>query len=301
MPAWFKRKAASNPEQVATAQEAVTSADAARERGDSAEALRLYLQAHAASPDHVYTLYWLSTLMQEAGRLEEAFRFGERGLELDPQQVGLLARMASIAHDRLDPLAALELYQRVAALAPDFPEIDARLADQLCLVGRVDEGIAAFERAIARSPEPAKIEQSRLFCLNFSNRVTPQALADAHRAWGAKYCRPSPRTGASFAGKPADAPLHIAYVSADLRNHAVAYFRRLFWRTMTAHASRSPCSTRRPPPRIHGRRRCACMSANGSGAAYVLEERRRNQIVYSPLLCQGHTTTPRPDMLSSII
>ena len=172
----------------------------------------------------MYTLYWLSTLMQEAGRLEEAFHFGERGLDLDPQQVGLLARMASIAHDRLDPVAALEFYERVAELAPDFPEIDARLADQLCLVGRVDEGIAAFERAIARAPEPAKIEQSRLFCLNFSNRVTPLALADAHRAWGAKYCRPSPRTGASFARKPADAPLHIAYVSADLRNHAVAHF-----------------------------------------------------------------------------
>lgn len=221
MLAWLKRRARPQ-DATGSVDTLVAQADAARECGERSAALRLYADAHAAAPDRVYPVYWLATLLQEDRNLDEAWKLAERGLALEPAQVGLLARMASIASDRLDPQAALDLYRRVATIAPDFPDIDALLADQYCHLGQIDYGIAAFDRAIAQAPDSCTLEQSRLFCLNYSDRRSPQALADEHRAWGRKYGLPDARPSA--ARPPSDDRLHVGYVSPDLRNHAVAYF-----------------------------------------------------------------------------
>jgi protein O-GlcNAc transferase len=223
---WLKRRSAIVAPPVAprSTESLIAAADAARERGDRGEALALYTSAHASAPDRVYPLYWLATLLQEAGELDSAAAYGIRGLNLEPSQIALLMRMASIADARSDPLEALRYYERVAAIDPEVPDLDASLADQLCYLGRLKEGVAAFDRAIVRAPDSQRLQQSRLFCLNYSDLLSPSAMADEHRAWGRLHER-------EFAGSPCERPaiadrgrLRIGYVSPDLRNHAVAYF-----------------------------------------------------------------------------
>ncbi len=130
-------------------------------------------------------------------------------------------RVGSIAHKRCDPVAALTAYQQVAALAPDFHGIDGLLADQLCYVGRVDDSITAFDRAIANDPSQA-FRQNRLFCLNYSDRLTPAQLANEHRSWGSAVearVAPLPRRPIRHRSS-----LRVGYVSPDLRDHPVASF-----------------------------------------------------------------------------
>ncbi|MEO8751332.1 MAG: hypothetical protein ABI624_01510 [Casimicrobiaceae bacterium] len=225
---WLKRKSPQAAPKVSAAPDPdtiIAAADVARERGERAEAIRLYTSAHDAAPQRVYPLYWLATLLEEAGDPAQAFKFGERGLALDPDQIALLARMGNIASERHDPMAALEFYQRVARLDCDYPDIDALLADQLCVLGHLREGIAAFDRALIRTPASLQLQQARLFCLNFSDQLSPTALAEEHRAWGRNHSpeRPAPAIGTAKAGG-GKSRLHIGYVSPDLRNHAVAYF-----------------------------------------------------------------------------
>jgi predicted O-linked N-acetylglucosamine transferase (SPINDLY family) len=202
----------------------VAAADAAREQGKHQEAIALYLRAHEAAPARVYPLFWLATLVHESGDAARAFELGQRGIALDPDQIGLLLRLGSIADALGDPLTALHFFERVARLDPDVPGIDALLADQLCHVGRVEEGLAAFERALTRSPEARDVAHARLFCLNFTTLLSPRQLANEHFAWGervaARVQRMPPAPRAAGRGRK----LRVGYLSPDLRDHAVSYF-----------------------------------------------------------------------------
>ncbi len=187
--------------------------------------MELYASAHQSAPDRVYPLYWLATVHQESRDLIKAREYGERGLALDPNQIGLLLRLANIANEMRDPTTALEYYERAWRLDRTLPEIDALLADQLCYLGRITEGVAAFDRAIALQPDSLQLQQSRLFVLNYATVFTPAQLFEEHRAWGSRCEALAKRSSrVAIASNRAHTRLRIGYVSPDLRDHAVAYF-----------------------------------------------------------------------------
>jgi predicted O-linked N-acetylglucosamine transferase (SPINDLY family) len=200
----------------------IADADIARERGDDAQAIAGYTAAHEAAPDRIYPLFWLASMHADRRDYALAERYARAGLAIDPGQIGLLFRLGAISHAQRDPVEALDCYERIRALDAGVPGIDALLADQLCYVGRVDQAIAAFERALERSPESLAISQNRLFCLNYTSRMSPAELADAHRAWGREHeARVQPLAPSS---RLPGHPLRIGFVSGDLREHAVARF-----------------------------------------------------------------------------
>jgi predicted O-linked N-acetylglucosamine transferase (SPINDLY family) len=219
---WFKRNriAESKPRDLSAD---IAEADALRERGEIDRALAAYQAVHHADPSRVYPIYWLATLHQETGSLHQAADYAERGLALDPSQVGLLLRAGDIAKARQDFVTALRHYESARAIDPTIPMINALIADQLCHGACVDEGIQAFRRALAETPDDVALQQNLLFVMNFSDFIAPAALADAHRAWGELH--ESKRVGASQRRRqPMRMRPRIGYVSPDLRNHAVSYF-----------------------------------------------------------------------------
>lgn len=199
-------------------------ADALREAGDATGAHALYAAALGREPASVYALYWLATLDHDAGRLAEAQAYCARALALEPGQIGMLLRRGAVARAAVDPLLALESYERVRSLDPGVPELDALIADQYCALGRIGDGVDLFDRILREKPGSTMIESSRLFVLNYAELMTPEQLSDEHRRWGrahearlaAERYAHAPRTNARR--------LRIAYVSPDLRDHAIAYF-----------------------------------------------------------------------------
>ncbi|MFO1303499.1 MAG: hypothetical protein U1F54_07190 [Burkholderiales bacterium] len=198
-------------------------ADRRREAGKRDEAIRLYEAACAARPDRVYPLYWLATLFAETRDYERAWEHGQRGLAIDPDQIGLLLEMGTLAEIRRDPLSALELYERARRLDADIPGIDAKVAAQLAELGRADEAASDYARALAREPGSRPLHTARLFCLNLSDTVPRGALFEEHRALGSTIER-------SITPLPPRVPAHrppvlrVGYVSPDLRAHGVPYF-----------------------------------------------------------------------------
>ncbi len=99
------------------------------------------------------------------------------------------------------------------------------LADQYCRLGRLDEGIAAFERALANQPDSINLQSNRLLVLNYTNMLTQAELFEEHRRWGALhetrlYTRPATHSRYRRENKR----LRVAYVSSDFRDHPVATF-----------------------------------------------------------------------------
>ncbi len=200
-------------------------ADALRENSDSVAALPLYQMALQADPKSLHALYWLATFSEEAGDLQAAKEYCERGLAIDPDQIGLLLLIGNVAIRGLDPIFALQCYQRVAKLDPEVPDLDALMADQYCLMGRIEEGLAAFDRAIARRPEAVTLQSNRLFVLNYSKKLSPPELFEEHRRWGERH-QSKARTPLNTESVILDPEkrLRIGYVSPDFRDHPVAAF-----------------------------------------------------------------------------
>jgi predicted O-linked N-acetylglucosamine transferase (SPINDLY family) len=92
-------------------------------------------------------------------------------------------------------------------------------------MGRVEEGLAAFDRAIARHPEAVFLRNNRLFVLNFSKSLGPVELFEEHRRWG-EWLESRTRTMPTMESidKDPERRLRIGYVSPDFRDHAVATF-----------------------------------------------------------------------------
>jgi predicted O-linked N-acetylglucosamine transferase (SPINDLY family) len=199
-------------------------ADKTRESGDVGAARSVYAEALAREPDNLYALYWLATLDFDGGRLAQSRGYCDRGLAIDPDQIGLLMRSVALARAEGDPLLAFETCVRIRALDPAVPDLDTMTADQLCSLGRISEGVATFDRALREQPDNVMIQSSRLFVLNYAQVLTPEALTDEHLRWGRAH--ESRLATERYAHRPraAGARLRIAYVSPDLRDHAVAFF-----------------------------------------------------------------------------
>src|ERR1700693_4259416 len=146
MLAWLKRKtqppAPPEKRKPADVSELVQRADAAREAHERKSAIALYESALDLAPADLYVLYWLAVLQREAGDLTAAQRYCDLGLAIDPNQIGLLLTLGSIASAVSDPTYALHVYERIASIDSEVPGIDALLADQYCFLGRTKEGIA---------------------------------------------------------------------------------------------------------------------------------------------------------------
>lgn len=200
-------------------------ADAFRENAEAARALPLYQQALKADPKCLHAIYWLATLNEDAGDLPAAKQYCEQGLAIDPDQIGILLRFGSVAVHGLDPIFAMSCFERVAKLDPEVPDLDALMADQYCLMGKIEEGVAAFDRAIAKHPDAVTLQSSRLFVLNYSKLLSPIKLYEEHRRWGKFH---EARLGVPAYAEPLarmpEKRLRVGYVSPDFRDHAVAAF-----------------------------------------------------------------------------
>ena len=200
-------------------------ADAFLSEKRHSEACPLYERILAAVPDDLYVIYQLAGALEGAGELERAAAVCERGLALSPDQPGLLARRGGIARRRNQFVLALETYERLKALHPDYEYIDAMIADALALLGRGAEAAEAFDRALERAPDNARIQSDRLFILNYFGLLSRAELFEEHRKWGAAHeailreqWRPHPQS------RDPERKLRVGYVSPDLRRHAVAFF-----------------------------------------------------------------------------
>jgi protein O-GlcNAc transferase len=225
----FGRKVRANPQGVPNeavdVKHLLSRADALRQNSDSSGAQQLYQKALEADPKCLHAMYWLATLYEEAGNLQAAKEYCERGLAVDPDQIGLLLLIGNVAIRAFDPIFALQCFERVAKLDPEVPDLDALMADQYCLMGRIEEGVAAFDRAIARNPQAVTLQSNRLFVLNFSKLLSPVALFQEHRRWGALHqSKALPSFKAGSVTLDPEKRLRIGYVSPDFRDHPVAAF-----------------------------------------------------------------------------
>lgn len=186
-------------------------------------------QALAVDPGHNGAWINLSAVCLETGDDLGAIQCCRHGLALEPLSTALMGNLAT-AYGKLYRFEeSLAWYRRLLEVIPpgEQAEVLGRMANCFCDNWQVDLGIACFDRAIAMSTDCRQqwaIASTRLFVLHYSPAWSSDAIAAEHRKWGALQPTRPVSSGSFDNNRDPDRRIRVAYLSPDLRIHAVVFF-----------------------------------------------------------------------------
>jgi protein O-GlcNAc transferase len=213
----------------------------------------------ASAPDDIDALQALAAARLAQGRAHEGLTHLKKAAAASPRDPELLATLARVHAATGDIEQAIESYAKALALRPAFGEAADELTallkalerydegDDRCRAaiaangdsarrrhalagvlfeqGRVDEAIAALEASLTLEPNSPAVHSDLLRALNYTDDIEPQAVFQAHAAWGERHARPLGDAAPRHANDAdPQRPLRVGYVSPYFRKHAVTFF-----------------------------------------------------------------------------
>lgn len=148
--------------------------------GQGEQAASLYRQLISRNAQHHRALSALGVLLYESGRVEEASRYFERAVMVQPEP-GYLTNLGEAYRSlgRLD--VAAEAFGRILETTPDFPDARLKLAVTLSEAGVYPQALELLEEAVARGPDGPRLRVMLAWVLQRLNR-SDEALVHAERA-----------------------------------------------------------------------------------------------------------------------
>lgn len=112
----------------------------------------VFLRIHSLNPDLVVTYFKLGKLSLMENRMEEAEAYYQQGLEVEPDNAGLLFNLAGIYDQRKEIDKAMTLYQKAIEADPQFVFAYNNLGLLLEQNGKMKEAEQAYKLALAGDP-----------------------------------------------------------------------------------------------------------------------------------------------------
>ncbi|GAB6041451.1 O-linked N-acetylglucosamine transferase family protein [Endothiovibrio diazotrophicus] len=206
------------------------------QRGRLDEAAELCDRAIAADPGFLAVQVTRGDLLRAQGRAEEAERIYRQVLAGDPGHYAALSNLGVLLADARRFAEAEACYRRAIAVQPRDGRGYANLGSLLRDLGDLTAAAECFREACARDPGRPELRSNLLFCLDGGALGDAASrLAEAVRFGEAVAERATPFT--DWPGsREADRPLHVGFVSGDLRDHSVG----LFLETILPELARRP-------------------------------------------------------------
>ena len=156
-------------------------------KGRLVEAEAAYRQLIERNPDNVIGHQGLGTVLHRLKRIPEALASYERATAITPASQ-TLSNMGTLYYERREYGKAVEAYRRAIALRPNSAPTHRNLGDLLTQLGRKDEALASYQRAVelaeaAREVNPADAQNlAELAVYTVKTGRAPAALAYAAEA-----------------------------------------------------------------------------------------------------------------------
>ena len=134
------------------------------------------------------TATWAMSL-KDQGRFEEAVD-AYRAIERKPTLADAHNNLgnALLEQGRLDE--AIAAYDRAIQLVPDYAEAHNNRGSVFKDQGCLDEALACFRKAIELKPDYTEAASNLLFTLHFHPEFDAQAILAEHRRWARQYAEP---------------------------------------------------------------------------------------------------------------
>ena len=191
--------------------------------GRAAEAEQRLRAAVALEPKNGEAWTNLGLSLCARGRPEDGLAALRGGTEVGPKESGAWAALGGALLTIGQVTEALAAYDRAVALNPHDAAAHTGRAAALHAAHRMPEALAAFDAALRSDPLHLPAASQRLLVLHYLDGVASADLARAHSEFGQLAERLRPSRSLPPQGGP-DKRLRVAFLSPDLRTHAVAFF-----------------------------------------------------------------------------
>jgi len=194
-------------------------------QGKAAEAAAIFEAVLAAHPPTSALLNDLGLCYVQLKRYFDAERIFREALRIDAACTPARANLGNLYLQMDDPARAEEEYRRALEDSPEDATQWNHLALSLRNAGRADESVDCSRRALQLAPQDESLRSNLLFTLLFSRRASARDLFEEAKSWAALRADSLTDGAAPPENLPdPERPLRLGYVSADLREHAVASF-----------------------------------------------------------------------------
>lgn len=193
--------------------------------GQSEGALMYAQRAAAGAPGDANILNTLGTALNALGRQDEAIKALDKALSIEPANPYARITMCNALWSLKRFSEATAVLRKGLELVPNHPELTGRITPQLVLLGRADEGIALCKAALAA--HPGALEPAIKLCSSivYASHASVREIGETHRAYGRALAAQHATPVRAFSNsKEPDRLLRVAFLSADLRHHSVAFF-----------------------------------------------------------------------------
>lgn len=166
----------------------------------------------------------LGLALDSQGRFEEAIESFEKALECNPNDALVLSNFSVtlITQGLLDKAEAS--LKRALEIAPTFINLYINLGITFLAQGRPQAAEEICLEALMIDPECLSAKGNLLFAMNYSaNHTVDECFAQA-REYNAMLCRKTKGLFTTWRTDSQAKRLRVGIVSADMRQHAVAYF-----------------------------------------------------------------------------
>ena len=194
-------------------------------KGEMGEAIKQFEQAVALKPDFYQAHSNLGNALYTLGQHEKARGHLELALKLEPGYAEGHNNLGCLLKDNGYLQQAISQFEQALAARPDFIEVYSNTGVALQALGRLDEAIACYKEALEQRPDKADTFSNLLLTLNYSTDYDAATIFAEHQRYAGEFEAPlahlvqSHRNNADPGRR-----LKVGYVSADFRDHAVAYF-----------------------------------------------------------------------------
>jgi predicted O-linked N-acetylglucosamine transferase (SPINDLY family) len=189
------------------------------------EARLSFEQAVFLNPDLAEAHNNLGLAFLNQGRVDEAHQSFGQAIRLRPELADAHNNLG-LALDALGRRGeALDGFERAAQLDPHHRGALTNLGNVSKDQGRTAEAIACYRRVLDSRPDDAPVHSNLLLAMQYQAGLDPRALLEEARRYARQHADAFTAVSPPRAIRaPAGRRLRIGYVSADFREHPVAYF-----------------------------------------------------------------------------
>ena len=152
----MNERSSSKPPRALSAVAKVEKAVALHQRGDSAEAERLYRAVLKSDRRHFAALHGLGVICAQKGKFEESLALFYQALEQDPNSAAAHNNLGTVLQWCNRQAEAIGHYEQALALKPDYAEACNNLGNALRGFERHDEAMASYRKALDLNPDYAE-------------------------------------------------------------------------------------------------------------------------------------------------
>jgi len=182
--------------------------------------------AQALAPDRVETHNNLGNILRDAGRYDESIACYQAALRLAPDFADGWSNLAWVLSLNGRAQEAEQAARTAIRHDPNNANAHNNLGGALMRQSRLREAETALREALRLRPDFALPHSNILFCLNYRDDLSPEAIYAEYREWDARHARPLAPASPAYEAldRTPGRRLRVGYVSPDFRTHAVALF-----------------------------------------------------------------------------